>query len=144
MIADHRNTLETRELSETLLNRAQFLEPADRALLEQVLEKGVRPRDIARVAGTSTRTIQRRVRNLMRRLADPDVLYVLRQHRGWSAPLRQVALALWVRRRTLRQTAAELGLSLHRVRQHAAAVRGLIEQGRAPQNGPPAQRSAVR
>ena len=127
MVTEMRDKLGVREMSERILGRAEYLEPADRALLEQVLERGVPPRQIAVLSGVSTRTVQRRVRNLMRRLTDPRVVCVLGEHRKWDRPTRAVALGVWVRGWTLRQTAARLGLTLHNVRQHVLTVRGRID-----------------
>ena len=50
-----------RQLAEQVLIRSAYLDPADRALLQQVLDKQVRCADVAVVAGRSTRTVQRRV-----------------------------------------------------------------------------------
>jgi DNA-directed RNA polymerase specialized sigma24 family protein len=145
MVTDRRNKLDVREMSERILNRAEFLDPEDRALLEQVLERGVPPREIAVLSGRSTRSVQRRVRNLMRRLADPGVVCVLREHRRWERPTGAVALAVWVRGWTLRHTAERLGLSLHRVRQQVATVRGRIEARLAErENTKPETRSPER
>jgi len=144
MVDERRKSLRIRDLYETVLNRAHFLEAPDQALLEQVIGRGVRPIEVAKVAGLSTRTVQRRVRLLTRRLLDPRVEYVLRHYHQWPAPLSQIALGVWARQWTLRKTADRLGLSLHQVRQHVAAVRGLIDAGlprrrrirRIPRNQP--------
>ncbi len=126
MIADRRKMLDYRDFHDQVLNRARFLDPVDRTLVEQVLAKGVLPRELAVVAGVSTRSIQRRVRELLGRLNDPQVLAVLRQHGSWEPEVAEVALAVWVRRWTLRDTARRMNLSLHQVRQHVLAIRTLI------------------
>jgi DNA-directed RNA polymerase specialized sigma24 family protein len=142
MIADRRRMLDHRDFHEQLLNRARFLDPADRVLVEQVLAKGVLPREVAVVAGRSTRSVQRRLRQVLRRLNDPQVLTVLRMHERWDPILAQVALAVWVRRWTLRQTAARLNLSLHQVRQHTLAIRTLLQAALSPEPSLPAFRSS--
>lgn len=129
MVDERRKSMEVRDLYDAVLNRAHFLDPPDQALLEQVLGRGVRPIEVAKVAGFSTRTVQRRVRQLTRRLLDARVEYVLRHYHQWPSPLPQIALAVWARQWTLRQTADRMNLSLHQVRQHVAAVRGLIDAG---------------
>lgn len=115
-----------REASEVLLGRAVFLPASDRALLEQVYDRGVKPRQIAAVTGESTRAVQRRVRILVRRLCDPQVVAVLRHHRQWDRTTARVAIAYWVHRRTLHETAHDLKLTLHQVRQQLQLVRGLL------------------
>jgi DNA-directed RNA polymerase specialized sigma24 family protein len=133
MIADRRKMIDYRDFHDQVLNRARFLDPVDRTLVEQVLAKGVLPRELAVVAGVSTRSIQRRVRELLSRLNDPQVLAVLRQHGQWEPEVAEVALAVWVRRWTLRDTARRMNLSLHQVRQHVLAIRTLIGVAGRPQ-----------
>ncbi len=120
-----------RELADRVLMRSAWVDPPERELLEQVLGRGVRPESIAAVSGVSTRTIQRRVASLVKRLTHPDVEMVLRRHGRWAPKTSSVALAIWVRKRTLRDTSMELGLSLHEVRQQVQLVRGLLTAGRA-------------
>ena len=115
-----------RELAERVLMRSAWVDGPDRELLEQVLGRGVRPRSVAAVSGVSVRTVQRRVAGLVKRLTDGDVEVVLRRHGQWPAETSSVALAVWVRGKTLRETAGELGMSLHRVRQEVQLVRGLL------------------
>lgn len=126
MIAEQRRQRNVRDMAEMVLRRAELLDTADRALLEQVLGRGVAPRDVAAVKGVSTRTVQRRVRALTRRLTDPQVLHVMRHRGQWEKLTAEVATAVWIRRWTLRRTAKELGVSLHRVRQRVEAVKGVL------------------
>lgn len=125
--------------SELLLSRARWLDPEDRALLEQVLDRGVASRDLATVAGVTPRTIQRRVARLIRRLEDSDVLTVLRRQYAWPAQTAAVAMAVIVRGCTLQQTARLLETTLHDVRKHLEQARGLIDVQR---NLPPAHAAA--
>ena len=117
MVDDKRKSMEIRDLYETVLNRAHFLDAPDQALLEQVLGRGVRPIEVAKVAGLSTRTVQRRVRQLTRRLLDPRVEHVLRNYHQWPSPLSQIALAVWARQWSLRTTADRHTLSRNNVRE---------------------------
>lgn len=116
---------------EVVLRRAEFLDDADRFLLEQVLDRGTPIRQLAVLLGCSPRSVQRRVRRLTERLMSPEVARVLRRSDHWTPVLRAVGLALWVRGWTLHQTAAHLGLTLHEVRKNAEAVRGLVGQPEA-------------
>lgn len=111
------------------MHRACFLDPPDRALLEQVFDKGVTPGDLAKAAGLHERSIQRRVRSLLRRLADPGVEYILRTHTEWPGELGDVALVLYVRGRSMRETADELNISLHKVRHYASVIDAIVDQG---------------
>jgi len=129
MIAQCNKPFHVREIAEIVLGRADFLAKPDRVLLDQVLDKGVRPDEIAAAAGRSVRTIQRRVRDLALRPQHPAVVYVLRNHRKWPTTRRAIALAHWVRHERLRDIADRLDLSLYEVRQHVQSLRGLIDEG---------------
>lgn len=122
---------ERREISDCVLLRAEWLGEADRALIEQVYGKGVRPADVAAVVGCSTRMVQRRVANLVKRLMDPMIVFVLRNHGDWDKLTAGSALAVLVRGLTLRDAASELGVSLHYVRTRVQVVRGLFEMYRS-------------
>ena len=113
-------------LAEVVLQRAEWLDSSDRALIEQVFGRGGRPREMAAILQVSPRTVQRRIRELVRRLTDPQVLVVLRRQGRWDRTIGSVALAHWVRRRTYRQIGAEKGLTLYEVRQQIQFARGLI------------------
>lgn len=106
--------------------RAAWLAPSDRQLVEQVIGRGVRPSSIAAVQGVSSRVVQRRLARLIDRLTDEEALVVMRTHDRWPAKTASVALSVWVRGRSQRQAARELGLSLHDVRKHVHIVRGLL------------------
>jgi hypothetical protein len=125
MIAS-RTDRRAREWAEMIVARAQWLDEAECRLLEQVVGQGVRPREIAAVSEVQTRAIQRRVNGLIGRLTDPQVVAVLRCHGEWPAPLGAVALAIWVRKRSYRQTARDLDLTLHQVRRAVEQTKGLL------------------
>ncbi len=126
MIASTEQSL-TRHHIEQVLMRAEYLDQPDRALLDQVLARGVQPRQIAAVTGCTTRSVQRKVRRLIMHLTDPTVLHILRHHHQWDTATGRVALCVFVRRFTLRRTVEQLDLSLHEVRQCVQKVRGHLE-----------------
>lgn len=117
-----------RERVETVLNRADYLEPCDRALLNQVLGKDVKPSEVAVVIGVTTRSIQRRVQRLMERLTDDEVVFVLRNSPNWSESLAAAATMVWVHDKSMRETSVAMGASLHSVRNYVAAVRVLMRE----------------
>ncbi len=125
MPLDRSKALIVRQLTDAILIRAPFLDAPERTLLQQVFARGIRPHEIAAVSERSPRTIQRRVRQLVERLTDETVLHFIRNHHKWAPDTAAVALALWVRGHSYRQAAADLNLTLHQIRQLAAAVRAL-------------------
>jgi len=120
--------LSKRDLNEELLGRAKWLDPKDRALVTQVVERDVPARDAARLMGRSTRSIQRRVAHLIKRLTDPEVVIVLRERRRWPRPLGHIALDIWVRGRTLRDTCRRHDMTLHELRMAVQQIRGRVRQ----------------
>ncbi|MHC4996273.1 MAG: hypothetical protein ACYTGQ_14610 [Planctomycetota bacterium] len=111
---------------EIILSRAEHLDDPDRALLTQIYSRGVQPDEIASITGVSLRQVHRRIKTLTDRLQAPEVVFVLRHCRFWSRPLATVAVMVWVRKRTMRDTAEAMGVSLHRVRKYAQAVQVLL------------------
>ncbi|MEX2672541.1 MAG: hypothetical protein WD294_10565 [Phycisphaeraceae bacterium] len=135
MIVEQRRHVEVRDLAEEVLQRAELLDAADRALIEQVLGKGVLPREVAVVTGVSTRCIQRRFRSLIQRLSDPKVLHIMRHRKQWDKLTADVATGVWIKGWSLRHTASQLGVSLHRIRQRVQTVRGILTAVDTPEPG---------
>ncbi len=116
-----------RGYADRVLMRADWLDPAERALVVQVLANGVSPADVAAVAGVTRRSVQRRVRAVSQRLISPLATAVLQGQGRWDRTTASAALNVWVRGCTMRETGRRLSLSLHEVRQHLQMARGLIE-----------------
>jgi len=72
--------LETRGIVEVLRVRAHLLAGRDRALLEMYLEHGNSFRQIGRLMGLSPANVGRRVRRIVRRLADDTYEICLGNH----------------------------------------------------------------
>jgi DNA-directed RNA polymerase specialized sigma24 family protein len=106
--------------------RAAWLDPPDRALIDQVYSQHVSTRVIATALGVSTRSVQRRVRRLARRLTDPTVVRLIRRQADWPRPIAQVAIDFYVRGRSLRRIAARRGLTLHQTRRRLEQARALL------------------
>ena len=140
MIASRGKLRTRRDLMEDVLRRSIHLDDADRMLLDQVLRRDVPTRELAQLGGPTCRALQYRVRTLIHRLQDVEVIYILKQHRHWSMELRAVALGLWVRGHTQEQTARAMGISLHRLRQHVHTVRGMLQEAGVAR---PARRDVV-
>lgn len=125
------------ELSDLVRDRAAGLDPRDRDLLTSVYVRGVRLSEAARLASRPAKALSRRLRRLLARIATPEYAYVMAHREAWPASRRRVATAVFVEGRGLRDAARILGLSLHLVRRHAAAVRDLVEAARAGGRGVP-------
>lgn len=112
---------------DALLRRAHVLDPDDRALLEALLREGESPLGAAKSRGVSTRTVRRRLRRLINRMASERFLFVLAQHLSWPLGRRRVGEACVLRGRSMRAAARELGLSVHAVRRHLAVVSAMYQ-----------------
>jgi len=117
----------SRDLTDLIVSRAEWLAPEDRALILAVYRDGSTAEDIARLSGQSPRTVRRRLRALVRRALSSLFEYVLRHRDDWSPTRRRVATACVLQGRTLREASKFLRLSLHTVRRQMEAVRALHE-----------------
>jgi DNA-directed RNA polymerase specialized sigma24 family protein len=124
-----------REAVDVLLDRANHLAPADRALVRSVLEAGARPADLALVANRGSQAIRRRLRRLLERLRSESFACVLRDGERWPPQRRAVAQAVMLRGQSQRQAAATLGLSVHSVRRELDRIRTLCETGMDSSHG---------
>ncbi|MFA9479654.1 helix-turn-helix domain-containing protein [Phycisphaerales bacterium AB-hyl4] len=122
---DRANVLDRRDAAERLLQRAQYLAPHDRLLLEQIYRHGLSVADVARLLNDRPRTLQRRVKRLLTRLNDPLFRFVAGRLEMLPRDMQTTARLVVLEGKALRDTARSTGLTLHRVRQHLDAVRTL-------------------
>ena len=111
-----------------LLELASHLAPADRALVEAVYDRGMSPAEFARAVKAQPRSLRMRVSRIVGRLGSPLYRYVVTHRRDWPVERRGVADQIILRGATQRDTAARLGVSLHRVRQELARLRVMADQ----------------
>jgi hypothetical protein len=116
-----------RDHADEVVRRAEFLLPADRALLLAVYADGRSVREVATLMREDPRRLRRRVRNLARRVLSNDFIFVLRHRDGWPSVRRRVATACVVHGRTLKQGAADSGTSFYNARKQLDAVRALLD-----------------
>jgi len=107
---------------ENLVSYAEHLEPADRALIESVFERGMSAADLARAMGRDPRHVRRRLKRLITRMSSRPFQFVLRCRDKWPVNQRRVADAIVLRGLTQREAADELDLTLHQVRTYIHAV----------------------
>ncbi len=112
---------------EALLARAAFLPPAEQALVRLIYERGGKLAEAAAMLGRSRQQVGRLLQRLVRRLADPQSLFIMQHQEEWDPPTRAIALTIWLHRRSARHVADQLGLSLHAVRQQIQAIRIMMQ-----------------
>jgi hypothetical protein len=139
-----------RQHAERLVQRARWLQPADRALIEAVYAEGLsvaayvrrcRARQTEPVpsAGVDfgddaiglemrSRLARRRLRRLVERLLSDRFVFVTARWEDWTTTRRRVAAACVVQGRSMRAASRDLGLSLHTVRRHMQAIEALVAE----------------
>lgn len=116
-----------REMIDELVERAEWLPPADRWLIDAVYREGRRVAEVAAILGESPRSLRRRVRGVLDRVRSGRFAFVASQSRAWPALKRRVARACFIEGKSQREAAGELHLSLHAVRRQCAAIDALYE-----------------
>lgn len=117
-----------RELAELLARRAEVLEPQDRELIRLHFGEGLTAVALARVRGEAPRRLRAKLRRLASRLVSPRFEAVLRRRADWPRRRRMVASAVILRGHSFRDTAEELGLTLHQVRREMSVVEALVSE----------------
>ncbi|MCZ6834480.1 MAG: hypothetical protein O7G85_01775, partial [Planctomycetota bacterium] len=127
-------TMERRQrmnATERLLELVEYLSPSDRALLEAVYHRGMKPTELARAINARPRMIRSRVQRIVQRLNSPLFKFVSGHRADWPRLRREVGELIVLKGTSQRDTAAKLGVSLHRVRQEMVCLR---EQSRLMRN----------
>jgi len=112
------------ELHRGIEKRMKFLEPADRKLLEITLRGKLSRREAGMIMGLDAGTVTRRIHTLMRRLNSRVVAALVEDGELLPELHREVGLAFFLHRRSIRRIARNGGLSEY-------AVRGMITYVRA-------------
>jgi hypothetical protein len=112
------------ELNRGIQKRMKFLEPADRKLLEITLAGKLTRREAGMMLGLDPGTVTRRIHTLLRRL-NSRVVAALAEDGDLLPELhREVGLAFFLHRRSIRWIARQAGLSEYAVRGMLTYVRG--------------------
>jgi len=114
-----------RDQVERLLERADYLEDADRLLVEQVYRHGMPVTDIARLTGDRPRNLQRRVAKLLKRLNSKLFLYVISHKDSLASSVRRSSELVVLHGHSLRRAASLSHRSLHQIRQDIRALRAM-------------------
>lgn len=116
-----------RELAEEAVRRSEWLATDEQALIRAVFRNGQSAAQVARLIGVEPRQVRRRMHRIIKRVMAPAFMLVVQHRDQWTGTRRRVAEACFVRGASIREAAAELGVSLHTVRVHCAAVKSMIE-----------------
>lgn len=117
-----------RSAAERLLQWAEHLDPADRALVRSVYERGMPVSALARAAGVPPGRLRARLRRLQSRMTSPEFQLVLRRRDRWPRERRRVAELIFCRGWTQREAARALEITLHQVRRAVEQVKLLARE----------------
>jgi transposase-like protein len=115
--------------ADRVVDRADWLDGPDRALVLAVLRDGLSVADLARIQDACPRALRRRLGAAVARLSDPRAVFVARNLAaiGAASPTRaRVARAYYLHGRPMRAIARTHNLSLHTVRAHRTAIEGMF------------------
>ena len=107
--------------------RMQFLEPADRKLLEITLSGKLTRREAGMIMGLDAGTVTRRINTLLKRLNTRMVAALVEDGELLPELHREVGLAFFLHRRSHRWISRHFGLSEYIVRLMIEYVRGWLE-----------------
>jgi len=110
-----------------IVQRAQWLENDDRELVLAMFRDGQSANAIAHRLGRCPRQVRRQIKQLVNRLSDPRVAYVVAHLEKWTKTRRAIARSLFIRGRSMRETTDELGISFYSVRKHRQAIEGMCQ-----------------
>ena len=104
--------------------RMQFLDPADRKLLEITLSGKLSRREAGMMLGLDAGTVTRRIHTLLKRLNSRVVAALVEDGELLPELHREVGLAFFLHKRSQRWIARQYGLSGYAVRRMIEYVRG--------------------
>jgi DNA-directed RNA polymerase specialized sigma24 family protein len=108
-------------------SRLEHLPSHDRALLEQVLVRGVALHEVAALTGEDVRRLRRRIKNAIARTYDPGFDAVTSLSREWAPDMASVGAAVFLHGRSATAAAAEAGIPQGRALSHVRTIRALGE-----------------
>jgi hypothetical protein len=111
-----------------ILEYSRDLSAADRALIEGVYVRGMRPAEFARAVGMESGAIRKRLERTVRRMSSPLFRFVVRHKNDWTEDRAAIADAVILRGLSQRSTAMMLGIGVHRVRREIDRIRALVDE----------------
>ncbi|MEM1099154.1 MAG: hypothetical protein AAGH92_10235 [Planctomycetota bacterium] len=130
-IAVGRKPADRRQAADDVVRSAQYLDPTDRRLIEQVYRYGQPVRGLAALMDKKPGVLRRRIDRLISRMESVEFRTVCECLPLFPEPYRAVAELRHLRGRSLANIAEETGLPFHQVRERLRAVQALIRVGRA-------------
>src|SRR4051812_19332372 len=107
----------------SLFDRAEFLEPADRLLLELAIKKQLTCRQLSQLMSVPAGTVCRRLRRVINRLRDPMIVAILHPACPLPPEYRQLAIEHMLQRKSVRTLSEMHRMATSQIRQMLEHVR---------------------
>lgn len=124
---DLRKTSRHRGQADLLVRRSEWLPLADRELILAMFRDGRSAKSIAHMLGQDPRRVRRRLKQLIARLHDPRLAYVVSNQQHWGRTRRRIARLLFIEGRSMREATRTLGVSMHCVRTNRDAIEAMCQ-----------------
>ena len=118
-----------RQAGEVLTRRCHLLPEEDGLIVRSVYGKGQPIFEVARLIRTPPRDLPRRLSRLVRRILTPEFAYVIRRRHRWAGSRLLIAEAVFIHGKSIRQAAAEAGVTFYIARRHRDEIRLMAEGG---------------
>jgi len=115
------------ELCKWIVQRAHWLAEDDCRVVLAMFRDGQSAAAIAHACGQCPRQMRKRIKQLIARLDDPRMAYVVAHSHKWTKSRQSIARALFIDGRSMRQTTNELSVSLYSVRRHRQAIESMCQ-----------------
>jgi DNA-directed RNA polymerase specialized sigma24 family protein len=116
-----------REAIDQIVESSRVLPDAERALVQAVYRDGRTAVELAALMRESPQRVRRRLKSIVKRLANPRLAFVVAASDAWPERRRRIARAVYIEGRSIRQIAREQEVSLYAVRRHVLAIEALFE-----------------
>jgi transposase-like protein len=126
--SNRNKTLDLRSNAEQVRKRAEQLSEPDRTLVQMYLENENSFRQISQLLGVSEATVARRVKKVIKRLADPNIDSVLSKGSMLGRRQRKIARDFFLRGQTVKAIAHKYGMTYYNTRRIINLLRTLSTQ----------------
>ncbi|MEQ9617423.1 MAG: hypothetical protein RLN60_05250 [Phycisphaerales bacterium] len=119
-----------RDVAECLVERARWVRPDERRLVERVYRDGASIKDVSEALGVRASVAGNRLRRAARRMLSARFEFVLAQRASWTGRRRSVARLCVLEGRPMREACETLGLTLHMVRNELKIIDALVRESK--------------
>src|SRR6185436_19421816 len=123
-----RRLLDRRERADVIVRNAEHLLPEEWALARAYFVQGMPASQIARLAGTTSKTVRRRIDRMVARVTSLRFVFAVNHRKSLGRMRGRVATACLAQGLSMRETSRQFGVSIYVVRSHLHAVNGMFDR----------------